>query len=137
VKDQLKADLIAHEGLRRTAYQDTEGYWTIGVGRLIDAQRGGGITEAEAMHLLDNDIAKVCARLDTELPWWRTRPDSVQRGMANMAFQLGVSGLLDFKRMLACLQAGDYEGAKREALDSKWATQTPNRAAAVTALFVP
>lgn len=135
--DLLKADLVRDEGLRTTAYFDTLGYITIGVGRLIDSKKGGGITEAEAMTLLGNDIAKVTAQIDKELPWWKSRSESTQRGMANMCFQLGLNGLLAFKNMLSCLQAGDYAGAKREALDSAWAKQTPNRAAHVTALFVP
>ena len=135
--DELKADLLRDEGLRRTAYQDHLGFWTIGVGRLIDGAKGGGISEDEAMMLLENDIAKFTARLDAELPWWKSRPDNVQRAMANMAFQLGMGGLQEFKRMLACLQAGDYAGAKREALDSTWAKQTPERAARVVALFSP
>ena len=45
-----------------------------------------------------------------------------------MAFQMGLAGLLSFKRTLASIAAGDYEQASREMLDSKWASQTPKRA---------
>lgn len=130
--DDLKADLLRDEGMRLKPYLDTVGVETIGVGRNL---RDVGITEEEALYLLGNDIAKITARLDAELPWWKSRSEPVQRAMANMCFQLGLNGLLAFKRMLACLQAGDYAGATREALDSAWAKQTPNRAAHVTALF--
>lgn len=131
----LRDDLIRDEGIRLTAYQDSEDYWTIGVGRLIDSRRGGGISQAEAMMLLDNDIARVEAELDHTYPWWRSRPGWVQRGMANCAFQLGLHGLGTFRRMLSCLQAGDYQGAQEAARDSLWARQTPARAARVIALF--
>ena len=33
---QLEQLVIGHEGKKKSAYQDSLGYWTIGVGRLID-----------------------------------------------------------------------------------------------------
>lgn len=55
--------------------------------------------------------------------------------MANMAYQLGVSGVLRFRKMLEALRAGDREKAAEEALDSAWATQTPERAQRVARLI--
>lgn len=130
----LREDLIRDEGLRLKAYQCTAGKTTIGVGRNLDDV---GITEREAMALLDNDLIRVSAQLDKELPWWKSRSQSTQDAMANMCFQLGLHGLLGFKSMLSCLQAGDYEGARRHALDSAWAKQTPERAKRVTEMFIP
>lgn len=130
--DALAEQLIKDEGLRLKPYADTLGVETIGVGRNL---RDVGISEDEARYLLKNDILRVAAELDREISWWRGRPEHVQQAMANMCFQLGVHGLLGFKRTLACLQAGDYAGAKEAALDSAWARQTPNRAASVTAGF--
>ena len=40
------------EGRVRHAYQDHLGYWTIGVGRLIDQRKGGGLSEDEIDYLL-------------------------------------------------------------------------------------
>ncbi len=46
-----------------------------------------------------------------------------------MAFQLGVNGVANFKKMIAALIARDYAAAAREMLDSNWAkVQTPARA---------
>ena len=45
-----------------------------------------------------------------------------------MAYQLGVNGVGNFSKMLNALESGDRETAAIEALDSKWATQTPERA---------
>ena len=44
--------LIAEEGEKLSAYQDSMGFWTIGVGRLIDARKGGGISQEESRYLL-------------------------------------------------------------------------------------
>ena len=45
-----------------------------------------------------------------------------------MAYQIGVNGLLKFKKMISAIEFGDWEEAERQALDSKWAKQTPARA---------
>ena len=124
---QIVDDLKRHEGLRLHAYQDHLGYWTIGYGRMIDERRGGGISEAEAEHLLENDIDRVASRLQNERGF-RLAPDGVKRALVNMAFQLGVGGLLGFKRMWSALERNDYAQAAEEALDSRWAEQAPNRA---------
>lgn len=131
----LKDDLIRDEGFKESAYQDSEGYWTIGIGRLIDERRGGKITSDEAKYLLANDIMTALRELDRNIPWWRSAPDNVQRGLANMAFNLGWPRLRGFKRMLAALKARDYQKTADEALDSKWATQVGPRAERIARLF--
>jgi lysozyme len=129
VNTPLLADqLIRHEGLRLSAYQDSLGYWTIGVGRLIDARKRGGITTAEARYLLGNDIVKVTSGLNDALPWWQTLSDVRQRVLADMAFNLGLAGLLTFKRTLVLIHDADYEAASKAMLQSKWASQVGRRA---------
>ena len=48
--------------------------------------------------------------------------------LANMAFNLGVDGLLGFRRMILAVDRGHYDQAAREMLNSKWARQVFNRA---------
>ena len=133
----LRDDLIAEEGRKPSAYQDSLGFWTIGVGHLIDDRKGGSLPDAIIDALLDHDIAEHRAQVARELPWVMSRSQACQDALTNMCFQLGLGGLLGFKSMLAALQAGDYDGAKAHALDSTWARQTPNRAARVVEGFVP
>ena len=128
----LREDLIAEEGVRLKPYLCPAGKTTIGVGRNLDDV---GITQDEAMEMLDNDIERVKAQLAKALPWLETKSPDVQRAIANMTFQMGLGALLKFKKMLAALQARDYNAARREALDSAWAKQTPQRAKRVTDLF--
>lgn len=130
----LREQLLRHEGCVLHAYQDHLGYLTVGVGRLIDKRRGGGITKDEAMFLLDADITRVLSRLCYERGFTNF-PDSVQEALVNMAFQLGHSGLMEFKKMWAALRHQDYEKAADEALDSKWASQTPRRAYEVSEMI--
>lgn len=131
-KTKLADELWDDEGFKEHAYQDHLGYWTIGVGRLIDKRKGGRITIEEAKYLLTNDIEEKYHDLITALPWIQEHPDEVQRALCNMAFQLGITGLLGFKRTLALIQQKKYAEAAANALLSKWAQQTPNRAKRVT-----
>ena len=128
----LREDLIAEEGIRLKPYLCPAGKLTLGVGRNLDDV---GITEDEAMAMLDNDIERVKGQLAKAFPWLETKSPDVQRAIANMTFQMGIGALLKFKKMLAALQARDYNAARREALDSAWAKQTPQRAKRVTDLF--
>ncbi len=134
--DALTEDLKRDEGFVAHAYQDSEGYWTIGYGRLIDERLGGGITKLEAEVLLLNDVGNSLADLDRALPWWRGVSPAWQRGLGNMAFNLGLPRLLGFKKMLAALEAGDGALAADEAKDSKWARQqVGDRANRIAALY--
>lgn len=110
------------------AYQDSLGYWTIGVGRLIDPRKGGSISETEALLLLHNDIQKARTALLAALPW-ASQLDEVRRGaLLAMAFNMGIGGLLEFKNTLSLLQKGQFGEAAGEMLKSRWAQQVGARA---------
>lgn len=126
--EQLTKQLRRDEGEVLHAYQDHLGFWTIGIGRLIDKAKNGGITEAEAAYLLNNDIQKRLAELKQRLPWFDTLDEARQGVLLNMAFQMGVFGLLAFHTTLGMVQSGDYAGAADNMLQSLWARQTPERA---------
>ena len=117
-----------HEGLVLHAYKDSLGYLTIGYGRLIDKSKGGGISEAEAEYLLQNDVSIVLAALHRNIPFFDRLCIPRQAVLMNMAFQLGIAGLMKFKSTLSFIEAGDYENASANMLKSLWAKQTPNRA---------
>lgn len=130
--DMVLDDLKSDEGFRSHVYQDHLGYWTIGFGRMVDKRRGGGITRAEAEYLLKNDIMRTYASLRTSIRGFDQLPANVKRALINMAFQMGVDGLLSFENTLRLLEAGDYHAAADEALNSLWYKQTPERAKRVT-----
>lgn len=122
--DQLRRD----EGERLSAYQDHLGYWTIGVGILIDARKGGGLLPEESEFIFNNRLRLLNKELDQRLPWIK-KLDPARRGvLVNMAFQMGIAGLLGFKNTLALIERGEYAKASHEMLGSKWAQQTPARA---------
>lgn len=133
----LQKELEDDEGRVPYAYQDHLGYWTCGVGFLIDKSKGGRIPDPVIDFWLNYLIDEREKQMDQYLPWWRTLSDARQRALLNMAWQLGVSGLLGFPKMLGALQAGNWGEAYRQALDSKWAKiDTPERAQKVAAMFL-
>lgn len=123
---RLHAHLQAEEGYRRHPYVCTAGTLTIGFGRNLES---GGISPVEADYLLANDITRVEAELDRYLPWWRAvEPEARRCALVAMGFQLGIHGLLRFRKTLDFASRGLWGQAAAEALESNWARQTPKRA---------
>lgn len=127
IDPQLVADLKRDEGLRLTAYRDTVGVWTIGYGR-AHVRPGTVWTEAQAEAALIEDVRKHNAELASALPWAADLDPVRRRVLQNMAFNLGVKGLLGFKNTLGMVKAGDFDGAARGMLASLWAKQVKGRA---------
>ncbi len=133
MRNLINTQLERHEGRpkkngRAYAYQDSEGFWTIATGRLIDVRKGGGLTDEECDYLLNNDVRRFEAELDAAIPWWKTLDPVRKRVLLDMAFNLGTNGLLQFKNTLAFVKAGQYDKAATGMLSSKWATQVGTRA---------
>jgi lysozyme len=123
----LIPDLMRDEGCRLTAYQDTLGIWTVGVGHAHVAP-GTVWTQAQADAQLAADVASTEASLDIHLPWWRTLDDMRQDVIAEMGFNLGVSALCQFHNTLGAIQRGDWQAAHDGMLASLWARQVGARA---------
>lgn len=126
----LIKELERDEGRVLHAYQDSLGWWTIGIGRLIDKRKGGGITNEEADYLKRNDIAKVKADLDRVAPWWRSVSPVRQRAIQNLAFNLGAGGLVTkWPNTVAMMKAGNWSGAAQAIrANHVWTNQVGDRA---------
>lgn len=121
-------DLIReHEGEVNHAYQDSLGYWTIGVGRMIDRKMGGHITHEEAMFLLDNDIAK-CREVADQFTWFRSLDEVRQAAILDLLFNLGETKYLKFVQFNAAMSVKDYPWAVEELKESRWYSQVGRRA---------
>ena len=119
--EQLKID----EGLRLKAYYDSVGKYTIGYGRNLDDK---GITENEARLLLLHDVVDADTAITNHIPWTNTLDDVRYSVLVNMAFNMGIGGLVGFPKMLAAVQAGNWSTAAHEMISSKWAHQVGERA---------
>ena len=122
---KLKEQLTRNEGLRLKPYRCTAGKLTIGYGRNLDDV---GISEEEAMILLDNDIQRAKGSLFAALPWVRALDEVRQSVLINMVFNLGIAGLLGFKNTLRAIEGRRFKAAADGMLASKWAEQVKGRA---------
>jgi lysozyme len=129
----LVRQIELHEGLRLKPYRCTAGKLTIGVGRNLEDR---GITLAEARILLANDLADVRNGLLNALPWVGNLDEVRQRVLVDMAFNLGLQGLLEFKRTLAAVKGGQYQQAATMMLQSRWAKQVGQRAERLARMMV-
>ena len=120
--ERVIESLKQEEGFDGMPYEDTRGYLTIGYGTKLP------LTEEEAEMLLKHRLEEKILELSEKEPFFLDLPQTAQEVIANMAYQLGVSGVLKFKKMWAALKEGNYQKAADEMLNSKWAKQTPNRA---------
>lgn len=129
--------IIRHEGLRVFVYDDGDGQIitkgktvignpTIGIGTLLSPP--GGLTVDECRYLFNNRLSGVIKSLRTKLPWLDSCPQLVKEVLWEMAYQLGVDGLMGFTLTITCIKFGRYQDAADRMLKSLWAKQTPARA---------
>lgn len=124
--------LIRHEGMRLKPYVDTVGKTTIGVGRnLTDI----GISQSEALGLLDNDIAKAQDECD-KYPWFSGLSDARKAAMLSLVFNLGPTRLAGFVKFLKAMAASDWAAAAEELEASKWYAQVKSRGPEIVNLIL-
>ena len=129
-------DLItAHEGEVLYAYNDSLGFLTIGVGRMIDKRMGGHITHDEAMYLLDNDIAK-CLVAANKFSWFPKLDEVRQAAILDLLFNLGESKYLKFVQFNAAMSVKDYPWAVQELQDSLWYSQVGRRGPRICSMLM-
>ena len=121
----ISEQLIRDEGLRLKMYQDSRGIWTIGIGHNLEAK---AISEPAARQILADDIQDAWQELYQALPWVTSLNEARQGVLLNMAFNLGVAGLLAFRLMLQAAKIGAWNTAADEMMRSKWAEQVGARA---------
>ena len=138
----LKSEIIRDLGFSTTPQQCPSGKRITGVRRNLDDcpltpdefavvghdGRDEKITLEAASYLLGNDIKRTCDALNRVLPWWRHLDEVRRRVMVNLAFDLGIHGLLGFHTLLGWIRQGHYASAAGEMQLSTWAEQAGDRA---------
>ena len=120
-----KSLLKIHEGFEAHPYKCTAGIWTIGYGRNLETR---GITEDEALYMLENDIKIAEDWLASRYPYYRALNSQRKAVLIDMLVNLGAGRFAQFLKMHHALHDHNYELAALEMLDSRWAQQVGNRA---------
>ncbi len=98
---KLTDQLTTHEGLRLKPYHCPAGKLTIGIGRNLEDK---GISEKEAVMLLENDIEECIADLEIVFQGFDLLPEAAQLVLVDMRFNLGPGRFRHFKKMIAAVK---------------------------------
>ena len=124
-RQKLKNLIIKHEGFRDKVYTDTTGHLTLGYGHNIEDRP---ITQHAGSVILDDDLMWFLPKLTQTFSFFNDLDFSRKSVLIDMAYNLGLQGLLEFKEMLEAIEQKDYEKAAKEMLQSRWAAQVGARA---------
>lgn len=128
----LIPDLKRDEGCRLQAYPDPVSHaepYTVGYGCTgPDIGPSTVWTQEQADAALAQRVAEITPQLAKLLPWWGELSGIRQDVFVNMAYNLGVHGLLTFHTALTYAEEGKYQFAGQAILNSRWAAQVGNRA---------
>tara|TARA_A100001015_G_C14935728_1_gene690366 strand:+ start:560 stop:1009 length:450 start_codon:yes stop_codon:yes gene_type:complete len=139
--EETKAFIRQHEGKVNTIYKDHLGFKTWGIGHLVQPedqlQEGIEYSDMAVEEFFKKDFQKALngakALLNEQLD--DDYPDQLLYIMTCLVFQLGQAGMRKFKKMWSALRIPDYGLAATELLDSRFAKQTPKRAAETAELI--
>lgn len=134
VENRFAELIIAlEENFRAKPYYCSENFPTVGYGERVGDKNAPlpniTRTEKEAREFLRKRIQDAINKLSTQkaLAWSKCNQQR-QAILVSMVYQLGFNGTLVFKKMWAAIEAGNFEEASKQMLDSLWVKQTRNRA---------
>ena len=133
--DNLREQLKIDEGVKYEIYNDHLGYATFGIGHLVvegDEEHGKPIgtpvSEERVNSVFDSDVATYVTEAKKVFPNLDTLPGEAQEVIVNMCFNMGAPRLSKFKKFIGGVNAGDWNTAAVEMMDSRWAKQVGVRA---------
>jgi lysozyme len=117
------------EGLVTHVYQDSmngkckecgksNGYWSIGIGHLVDERKGGSIPHDIIYQILSRDISEKTDQLYQVYPWAMDLDEPRRAVLICMTFQLGIGGLQGFPKAMAFMKKGAWYAAANEFANS-------------------
>jgi len=145
-RDAITALIEHHEGRRHTAYVDTTGHLTVGVGFNLDSalaaasvalagldynavRNGEYLTDVEIDRLLDDTVSAAIFASKGLVKNFYILPDRVQAVIVDLCFNLGSPKFSQFVKFRAALEAKDYNQAAAELENSRWCGQVKSRCA--------
>lgn len=123
-KEKVRRKVCAEEGFSDVMYRCPADYWTLGYGFNLESQK-------MPQHIADSWLDHIVDGLEAQLnnyTFYADLDDNRKVIIIDMAYQMGVHGVMKFGNMIAAIRTKDWDKAADEMLDSRWARQTPNRA---------
>ena len=128
--EEVKEEIKICEGYVPKIYKCSEGFDTIFYGHKITPEdqyeHGVEYSKEELDAVFESDF-KIALTSAEELLEGLDVPETVKGIVCEMCFQLGKPRVMKFKRMWEGIEAGDYNAAADEMIDSNWHKQTTAR----------
>ena len=126
------AGIALQEGCSSTAYKDTRGRWTIGIGH-TPAYPGEVWSNETIMSIFFNDIySKGYLPVNQQLPWVAQLSPQRKWVNYNASFNMGIGSWSMFDQTFQSMQNGNLLGVLEGMMNSPWyRTQDPNRVRAL------
>ena len=141
VKEQNIKYAKISESFKKYPYKCPAGKWTIGFGFNIEdnpipkfIEDGNLWHEGQELSLnvaeqwLDYLIDATISELKTAIPEFDDLEDYIQFVLTDMCYNMGITKLLGFKKMLHAMVDGNRARTVIEMIDSKWFEQVKSRA---------
>lgn len=113
------------EGFRAKVYMDTLGNPTVGYGQLV---RDLVVTEQQASEWLADNVKRIERELEKDPRFQAIEEQARKDVLIEMAYNMGITGLMTFSQTWACIVSKNYEKAALNMLSSLWAKQVKLRA---------
>ncbi len=133
--EKLREELERDEGCVYNVYLDHLGYPTFGIGHLVldsdpehGLEVGTIVSEDRVIEVFEQDVQSVLSDCNRLYEDFDDLPEEVQRVIANMMFNMGLTRLSKFRGMKRGVDARDWNQAADEMVDSRWYRQVTNRA---------
>ncbi len=128
--EKLKSRIKNNEGYSNKAYKDQLGYYTIGYGHLIKKNETRYLKGTYSKEFLTNifEIDFKKALENYRKFFYKKNHNNKDRDLlVEMIFQLGLNGVLKFKKLLFYLNKKQIYMTCFEMMNSLWYKQTPKR----------
>lgn len=123
---RLKEQLERQEGYNDSPYKDTNGYWTIGIGHLVDDKLGAGLDREVVLLQEELDIKRAYNEA-LNYQWFSALSDARQNVVINLLFNLGRVRFDKFVQTQLAMSRGDVEAAAKGLENSLWFKQVGRR----------
>lgn len=121
--ETLEQMIARHEGTRPRPYLDSKGLWTVGIGHLMTRPLSAKAID----QIFQDDFCDAVNECTHAFPWFSELTTERQAVLVDLCFNMGLTRLLGFEKMLTALALGDYATARAQLLDSDAARDLPTR----------
>ena len=143
-EEEIKQQIIGHEGREHMAYRDSTGHMTVGIGFNLERKDAKSLLSSigadyasvynKRSALNDRQIDQLFSITFNEaktisqqvIPDLASHPAGVQKAIVDMTFNLGPN-IANFKKFISSINQRDYKSAAQEMINSRWYGQVGSR----------